>query len=713
LGYVLILAEKPSQGKAYAGAFKNTSRKDGYIEVDDNRFFNTKAFITWGFGHLVELAAPAQYEDKWNDWTLEHLPILPKQFKFQVSKDKRKQFNVVKKLLAGANEIIVATDPDREGENIARSIIQMAGASKKLTKRLWINSLEVDKIQEGFRDLKNGDNYVSLYKEAQTRQYSDWLVGMNASRLYTLLLQQKGLRGAYSVGRVQTPTLSLIYKRDQQIKEFKPKPFYELNGDITVNNGEFKAKYNDRFDNKKEALDKLIEYGVSKGENKGLISSVEKRLKKSNSPKLHSLSTLQTAANKRWKYSPSDVLKIVQNLYEKKLLSYPRTDTKHITESEFNYVKNNLEAYQKCLGIEIDVVYPHARKRYVDCSKVQEHYAIIPTKQIAELSNLSDKEKNIYVEVVSTTLAMFAGDYQYEETRVDVNVQGLLFHAKGKVEINKGWKTLFNGNNKEKNKKEEPVLPAVSENELCIVYIATKEGTTKPPKAYTEGGLIQVMKRAGKEIENEESKEMLKKVEGIGTEATRASIIEVLKHQKYIEIKKNDVHITEKGQTLCKVIEDTLLASPEMTAKWEEYLSKIGRNEGTQEKFLDTIDRFVLSMIEDAPKTVEKNKEMLKENVQTNMVGNCPSCEDGSVGDKGKFYGCSNYSSGCAFSLPKKWAGKTISKKDIKKLLSDHKTGIIKGFKKKKSGTFDAYLVMNEGKMAMEFPKRIGKKGVS
>lgn len=251
---IVILAEKPSQGAAYAEAFQKTSRKDGYIEVDDNRFFNGKIFITWGFGHLVELVQPEEYKEKWKDWTLEHLPILPGQFKFQVASDKRKQFNVVKKLLGQADEIIVATDCDREGENIARSIIQLAGASHKPTKRLWINSLEVDEIQKGFQNLKDGKNYIPLYVEAQTRQFSDWLVGINASRLYTLLLQQKGLRGAFSIGRVQTPTLYLIYKRQIEIANFQSKSFYEWIGNTKIKNGQFEAKYIKNVLNQKKKL---------------------------------------------------------------------------------------------------------------------------------------------------------------------------------------------------------------------------------------------------------------------------------------------------------------------------------------------------------------------------------------------------------------------------------------------------------------------------
>lgn len=702
---IVILAEKPSQGAAYAEAFQKVSRKDGYIEVSDSRFFNGKAYITWGFGHLVELVQPEQYKEEWKEWSLNHLPMIPEQFKFQVAGDKRKQFNIVKKLLSEANEIIVATDCDREGENIARSIIRMAGARRKPTKRLWINSLEVDEIQKGFRELKEGNGYLSLYLEAQTRQFSDWLVGMNASRLYTLLLQQKGLRGAFSVGRVQTPTLYLIYQRQKEIENFQSKPFYEWFGNTSVKNGQFEAKYKERFVSKEVALTTLEKHGVKEGENKGFISRIEKVQKKTKSPKLHSLSTLQGRANKLWKYSPSEVLKIAQVLYEKKLITYPRTDTHYITENEFAYLKERLTNYQACMNVEFAIAFPDPQKRFVDGSKVQEHYALIPTKQVTDLSNLSDKERNIYQEIMLTTLAMFAADYEYEETKVEVNINGLLLEKTGKVERKIGWKALFKQEEvTEEKKAEDSSLPVMMEGEACSVYLKLKEGMTQPPKPYTEGQLIQVMKRAGKDIEDEEAKEVLKQTEGIGTEATRAAIIETLKGQKYIEVKKNIVSVTSKGEILCRAVEGTLLASPEMTAKWEQYLYKIGQNEGSQEAFLKNINQFIEKLIEDAPKGMEQLNEEVAMMEQQSNVGSCPVCKDGKIQDKGKFYGCDRYREGCTFTLPKMFLEKTLSEANIKKLLNSKKTNLIKGFKGKK-GKFDAYLRLEKetGKLKFEF----------
>ena len=298
--------------------------------------------------------------------------MFPEHFQFQVSKDKKKQFNIAKRLLNDANEIIIATDCDREGENIARSIISLAGAADKPTKRLWINSLEVDEIQKGFQKLRDGNNYLSLYKEAQTRQFSDWLVGMNASRLYTLLLQQQGMQGVFSVGRVQTATLYLLYKRQQEIEEFISEDYFTFQGEAAINDESFDVKYKQRFKTKEEAQNILQEKGIVPGLNDGIVKALTKEWKKKKSPKLHSLSTLQSTANKKWKYSPSEVLKIAQSLYEKKVLSYPRTDSHYITDNEFSYIKNNLSNYQKCINVNVEIAYPEARKRYVDNSKVVE-----------------------------------------------------------------------------------------------------------------------------------------------------------------------------------------------------------------------------------------------------------------------------------------------------------------------------------------------------
>lgn len=716
---IVILAEKPSQARSYADAFQKTSKKDGYIEVNDKHFFEQQAVITWGFGHLVSLANPGTYKEEWGKWDLRHLPIAPDQFIYEVPEDKKKQFNIVKGLLQRASEIIVATDADREGENIARSIIRKAEADNKPTKRLWINSLEVDEVQKGFKNLQPGDRFLSIYDEAQARQIGDWLVGMNASPLYTLTLQQKGIRDTFSLGRVQSPALYLIYARQQEIQNFKPEPFFELMANIQVEQGEFQAKYKERFA-KKDDINKLMkEHGLQSEEN-ATITNLTTESKATKSPKLHSLSTLQTKANKKWKYSPTDVLKTMQNLYEKKLLTYPRTDCNHITESEFAYLKQNISSYQSVANVSLDIAHPDAQKRYVDGSKVQEHYAIIPTKTVPSgqtIDGLNEKEKNIYFEVLLNTLAMFAPDYQYEETKVEVDVKGIVFRASGKVEKAKGWKALFTDES-EDHKEQSTTLPPLEKGEAATVKPDIKEGTTKPPKPYTEGQLINMMKTCGKSIDDDDSQKILKEVEGIGTEATRASIIETLKKQEYIRIKKNKVDVTKKGEILCQSIEGTLLSKPDMTAQWEKFLRLIGEGEKTKETFLQNINKFVNKLIETTPEALDSKsiENRIEESKQENSLGKCPSCQQGNIIDKKKFYGCSRYKEGCRFTFPKELAGKNITEANARKLFSKGKTNLIKGFKSKKGKSFDAYIIWEDakaGKIKFEFAKKQSSKKVT
>ncbi|EAA0289561.1 DNA topoisomerase III, partial [Listeria monocytogenes] len=524
----VILAEKPSQALAYASALKQSTKKDGYFEIKDP-LFTDETFITFGFGHLVELAEPGHYDEKWQNWKLESLPIFPDRYDFEVAKDKGKQFKIVAELLKKANTIIVATDSDREGENIAWSIIHKANAfsKDKTFKRLWINSLEKDVIRSGFQNLQPGMNYYPFYQEAQTRQIADWLIGMNASPLYTLNLQQKGVQGTFSLGRVQTPTLYLIFQRQEAIENFKKEPFFEVEASIKVNQGSFKGVLSptQRFKTQEELLAFVSSKQAKIGNQEGIIADVQTKEKKTNSPSLFSLSSLQSKVNQLYKATASQTLKAMQGLYEAKLLSYPRTDTPFITENEFAYLKANFGKYSGFLGLDLEMVQTEPRKRYVDGSKVQEHHAIIPTKQVpteSALAKMDDLQRKIYALVVKTTVAMFLPDYLYEETKIQTKVADLLFQSIGKTPKQEGWKILF----KQQTKEEEDVqtLPLVIIGEHAEVDVKSAEKETQPPKAFTEGTLLTAMKTANKTVDDEEAIKILQEVEGIGTEATRASI---------------------------------------------------------------------------------------------------------------------------------------------------------------------------------------------
>ena len=700
----VILAEKPSQASAYAEAFDKMERKDGYFIVHGNGC--QSAIITYGFGHLVELYEPNEYKAVWKKWQIDTLPIFPKNYQFKVSKDKVKQYKIVKKHLDEADTIVIATDSDREGEAIARLIINLSGNNRKTIKRLWINSLETSEIKKGFQNLKDGQEFYSTYKEAETRQIADWLVGINLTRLYTLYMQQNGLKGTFSIGRVQTPTLFLIYQRSQEIKNFVSKPFYELYANFTHTNGTYKGKYKERFDTK-EKLEGFKETNQLEQANNAKVTNVKVEEKRQYAPKLFSLSDLQSLANKRFKYSADKTLSIAQKLYEKKVLSYPRSDTNYIGTPEFDYLKCNLNRYLELAEATIEEPQLTENKRYVNGSKVQEHYAIIPTKTLPKLNNLSKDERSIYLLVLYRTLAIFEKPYIYDETTIDTAINHVVFQSKGKTEKERGWKRLYKQDSKD---KDDQLLPEVAVNDLVAFAVDTKEGKTQPPNYYTEGTLLTAMKNVGRTMDNKDSKDILKETEGIGTEATRASIIETLKKQGYISINKGKIFVTEKGEVLCSIIENDEITNASMTAQWERYLKKIRNKQGTQEAFLGSIERFVQHLIQKAPQNFQDKKDNIASVAshieKEKVIGICPKCNN-SVVDRGRFYGCSGYKDGCKFSLPKKWSQKTLTKKNLQDLLTKKETALIKGFKSKKGNKFQAKLKLsNDYKLAFEFPDK-------
>ena len=424
---------------------------------------------------LVELKEPHAYNPAWKRWSLGSLPILPDRYEFQVAKGKFKQFQVVKKLIRGTDTVINACDVDREGSNIFYSIYYQTGARNQTIKRLWINSLEVDEVRKGFANLRDNRKDLQLYEEAKARQISDWLVGMNGSRLYTLLLKAKGVQEVFPIGRVQSPTVYLIYQRQREIETFVSEPFFEVEATFKAEQGTYKGKAKAK-EPKREIIQALLAKHQIQPNSPGIITSVTHTDKRTPPPQLHSLSTLQATANRRWKTSPANVLKTMQTLYEKKLVTYPRTDARHITPNEFAYLKDQVGDYQQLIGHPFPVASLAPKKRYVDSSKVQEHYAIIPTKKIptqAVLGRLSPLERNLYEEVVRTTLAMFHTDYLYTETKVTTDVNGLPFFTTGKTERDLGWKALFQ---RSKDEKDDPALPPLRMQETVQSDIGIKEG---------------------------------------------------------------------------------------------------------------------------------------------------------------------------------------------------------------------------------------------
>lgn len=691
----VIFAEKPSQARDYANALGIKKKHKEYIEIKDSEIINN-AIVTWGYGHLVELKLPKDYKEPVNNWKIENLPYKPEPFEFKVGKDKNAQFNVVKKFFKDADLIINATDIDREGSNIFYSTLNLTGAKSKPIKRLWINSTVDSEIIKGFKNLKDNNQDYQSYQEAYARQISDYLIGMNLSPLYSNVFRSQGLNETFSIGRVQTPTLCMIYEREQAIKNFKPEKFYEVVGEFKAQNGKYKGKAKIKTFEKAELFELEAKHQLSKV-TQGNINKVETNEKKQQSPKLHSLSTLQTKINKQYKYGTEKTKKIVQTLYERKILSYPRTDSNLITEEEFNYLKQNLDDLKKVYNKHFDVCHSEPRKRYVDGSKVQEHYAIIPTSKTPskqDIEQLSGDELNVLNEVVNTTLSMFADDYLYDETVIETDVNGLIFYTKGTVERNKGWKSLFQKENTQKDNENEKKLPKVELNEEVAAKVKTQEGITTPPKPYTEGELITLMKTCGKTLDDEDAADILKDIQGLGTEATRDGIIKGLKSKQYIKITSNKVGITEKGTLLCEAVKGSLLSSPTMTAEWEKRLKYIGQGQANVNGFIDVTMKFInkeLEQYNEKTQNVDVQKQVEK-TIDEHTIGKCPNCNKGELTDKGKIIKCS----ACEQIFFKNFFKKKIPDKQLKALITNGKTTQKLKFKSKAGKPYEAYLKLED-----------------
>lgn len=716
----LIIAEKPDQGSTLASQFK-TKKQQGFIEILPNELFPDGAYVTWAVGHLCQLINPESYRPEWKKWSLDTLPMIPEKFQYEVSRSKAKQFQVVKTLLrkSEVTDIIHAGDAGREGELIVRNVIQLSGVKKPM-QRLWISSLTPKSIYEGFKNLLQEEETRPLYHEAYTRACADWVVGMNASRVFSILLKKQGMSDVFSAGRVQTPTLALIVKREQEIDQFKSKPFWEVFADFKMDSKKYQGKWQkddeSRIDTK-EMAENIAAFCKGK---EAEITKMDTERKEFQPPLLFNLSSLQATVNKIYKYSPKMTLDIVQSLYQKGIVSYPRSDSNHVTPGE-------AESFPEILGKlsklpEYESLFPLPKesimnnKRFVNEKKVTDHYAIIPTEQVTNPSRLTNEEKNIYDLVVRRLIAAHYDsaifDYTTIKTMVDKRAE---FISKGKQQIQDGWRKVIFQEDKE---EKDILLPNVSQGDQGeVAKVKVKEGKTQPPKRYTEGQLITLMKTAGKHLDNEELEKVLMKTEGLGTEATRAGIITMLKDRKYIDVKKNLVYATDKGKVLIHAIGEKILASPEMTAKWEQRLREIGEGKASPGAFMENVKKLSMKIINDA---VASSNEWNFEGLDTESIqgtsknrrsptsmGACRIC-GGKVIDKGKFYGCASYAkTKCSFTISKKILSKNITQANIKKLLQTGETDVIEGFKKGDK-TFAAILAWEENskKINMKFPDR-------
>ncbi|MEK0290772.1 DNA topoisomerase III [Caldifermentibacillus hisashii] len=710
----LIIAEKPDQARTLASVFKN-KKAQGYIEILPNEIFPDGAFMTWAIGHLCELIPPEKYNPEWKKWTLATLPMIPSQFQYQVSKDKAKQFSVIKKFINDPRitEIIHAGDAGREGELIIRNILRLTKAKQPM-KRLWISSLTPKAIKEGFRNLRDETETKNLYFEAYTRACSDWIVGMNASRLYSILLKEKGFSDVFSVGRVQTPTLALIVKRELEIEQFVSEPFWEVIGEFFINGKKYKGKWEVDGDSRIKKADVAAKIAQFCNGKPAEITDVKREKKEYHPPMLYNLSALQAETNRLYKFPPKKTLDILQGLYQKGIVSYPRSDSRYVTPGEADMFPDilhkisRIEKYAEFFPLPISSI--RNNKRYVNEKKVTDHYAIIPTEQVKDPEKLSADEQKIYDLIIKSLLAAHYEKSVYEYTTVTTLVGGrATFLSKGKVQLAEGWRKVIPANEKD----GEPELPLLEKGETGIVKkVNVKESKTQPPKRYTEGQLITLMKTAGKHIEDKELEKVLDETEGLGTEATRAGIITMLKSRKYIEIKKNLVYATAKAKILIHAIGKELLASPEMTAKWEQRLKEIAEGKANAKQFIDMTNKMITHLVTETTKQAVEwsfDREVTENFVPRQFkksaprkLGNCKFC-DGNVIDKGTFYGCSNYQkTGCSFTISKKILGKTITQAQLKKLLTDGVTDQIQGFKGKDK-EFNAKLAWDEQEKKIKF----------
>lgn len=723
----LIIAEKPDQGAKLAAPFPH-KKKSGFIEIAPNELFPKGALLTWAIGHLCELVAPEEYDARWKKWSLSTLPIIPSQFKHRVMKSKWKQFQIIKELVhkREIEEIIMAGDAEREGEAIIRIILQLCKTNKKM-KRLWISSLTPKSVVKGFQQLLDEKETRNIYYEALSRACADWLVGINISRAYTLLLRQKGISDVFSAGRVQTPTLALIVKREKEIENFRSEPFWEVNAIFNMNGKRYEGKWHKEGETRlsdQKLANKIAEFCRGK---EARVQSVEKERKELQPPYLFNLSSLQATANKMYKFSPQKTLDIAQKLYVKGIISYPRSDSSFVTKEEAALFPetlqklSNFEQYQSYFPLPFQSIANN--KRYVNEKKVTDHYAIIPTEQVVNPEKLSAEEQKIYNLIVLRLIAAHYDNAIFDYTTVHTLVdERASFISKGKEQIQEGWRKVIYDKS-EKAGDEEQDLPPLEEKEKGNVEEANvKEGKTQPPKRYTEGQLITLMKTCGKHLEDKELVKVLNSTEGLGTEATRAGIIGVLKDRKYIEIKKNQVFATDKGKLLIEAVGASILASPEMTAKWEKRLHEIGEGKAEAQVFMEQAKRLAVSLIEEAKEksvtwnfegySLEAFKTKSPSKKRTGIgtkMGKCKKC-DGDIIDKGTFYGCTNYKTkNCTFTVSKNILGKTISQANVKKVLKDGKSGLIKGFKKGDK-SFDAFLIYNEKEEKIVFSFAEGKQ---
>ncbi len=619
----LVLAEKPSVGRELARVLDCKKSGNGYLEGD-------KYIVTWALGHLVTLADPDVYDKKYEKWDMQDLPMLPQNMKLVVIPESRRQFQAVSSLMkrGDVNELIIATDAGREGELVARWIMLKAGWKGK-TQRLWISSQTDKAIKDGFKNLKPAADYDNLFCSAQARSEADWLVGLNVTRALTCKYNAQ-----LSAGRVQTPTLALIVRREEEIRKFTPREFWGITAKLqgftaTWRDGGKNAQTFDR--NKAEEILKKLQ-----GQ-QAVLTKVERQRKITPPPAAYDLTELQRDANKKYAYSAKETLSLMQSLYERhKLLTYPRTDSRYISQDVVATLPERLRSCMvdeyKPLAQEIYRNKPLKTKYLVNDAKVTDHHAIIPTEEQPQLYDLSGPERNIYDLVVRRFLAVLMDPYEYEEIRLTMTIGGETFTAKGRRVISQGWKAAYNRSFQLEEEEDEQTqnLPELSQGQkLKVESVALKPGKTSPPARYTEATLLSAMEHPSGQVSDQNLSRILEETSGLGTPATRADIIEKLFSTFYVERRGKELVPTSKGMQLVELAPEEL-RSAALTAKWEDQLADIAKGKVRDTEFVDQMRKYATELVTE----VKASNQTYRHDNQTRTP--CPDCGKYLLRVKGK-----------------------------------------------------------------------------
>jgi DNA topoisomerase-3 len=680
---ILCIAEKPSVAKDIAEILGARSRKDGYWE--GNGFW-----VSWTFGHLCTLKEPHDYKESWKYWKLEDLPIIPQSFGIKVVDDPgvQKQFKCIENLVANCTEVINCGDAGQEGELIQRWVLLKAKCNKPV-RRLWISSLTEEAIKEGFQKLKDAKLYDNLYAAGSARAIGDWLLGINATRAFTTKFGRG--KATLSIGRVQTPTLAMIVQRQKEINAFVSAEYWELK--TTYRETEFLCQI-DRLTSEEKA-NKGLEYLK---QHEFEVTSFEQKEGKEGNPRLFDLTSLQVEGNKKYGFSADETLKLVQSLYEKKIVTYPRVDTTYLSEDihpKVEGILRGMQYYSRFTAPLLQQPIPKS-KTVFDDKKVTDHHAIIPTG--VNPSGITPAEHQVYDLIAKRFIAVFYPECKVSNTTVLGQVGQLAFKATGKQILEPGWRVIYADDKSEtsdpKAESEEKVLPTFTEGEKGPHEPIVHKGKTSAPKPYTEATLLRAMETAGKQIEDEEMRELMKD-NGIGRPSTRANIIETLFRRRYIEKNRKNILATQTGMDLIDTIQNQLLKSPELTGQWERKIRLIEKGEYEPEMFKQELYKMVRELTDEvifnnyrqiqveplapaeAPKK-ERAPRAVKEKVDL-VTLDCPKCKAAKLMNGNTAVGCSNFKV-CGFKIPFELLGKKLTEAQMLDLIQKGKTGTIKGF---------------------------------